>query len=128
MKVLISMGERYISVHAGTKNGFIPNAELIFKAKSSTGNYHSVMNGQNFEKWLCDKLIPNLPAHSVVVLDNAPYHTVKEDKFPTAAFNKAQIKEWLQRHNIDVLEGNPLKATLLQKCKENKLCFELIRC
>ena len=48
-------------VHAGSNQGFIPNALLVFKSNQTTGDYHHDMNNMNFEKWLVDKLIPNLP-------------------------------------------------------------------
>jgi hypothetical protein len=32
------------------------------------------MNVTNYQKWLTEKLIPNLPPKSVLVVDNAPYH------------------------------------------------------
>ena len=60
----------------------------MFKAKSTTGDYHSEMNFENFKKWLQEKLLPNLQPNSVIVLDNAAYH-----KCPTAASRKAVIQE-----------------------------------
>ena len=50
VNVPFSKGERLIIVHAGSENGFINGAQLLFKAKSSSGDYHSEMNGQNFLK------------------------------------------------------------------------------
>ena len=120
LNVPIGKGDRYIIVHAGSKDGFIPNAQDVFKGNASKGDYHTEMNGTKFEKWLTEQLIPNLKPRSVVVLDNAPYHTVIEEKCPTAANNKAQITEWLRRHDIAIPDGNPLKATLLHLCKMNK--------
>ena len=120
LNVPIGKGDRYIIVHAGSKEGFIPNAKNVFKANSSKGDYHAEMNGNKFETWLTEQLIPNLKPRSVVVLDNAPYHTVIEEKCPTAANNKAQITEWLRLHSISIPDGNPLKATLLHLCKVNK--------
>ncbi|PSN40637.1 hypothetical protein C0J52_21100 [Blattella germanica] len=38
------------------------------------------MNGTNFNNWLETQLIPNLPPDSTVVLDNASYHTIGENK------------------------------------------------
>ena len=118
--VPIDKGCRYIIVHTGTKDGFIPNAKDVFKGNSSKGDYHAEMNGTNIEKWLTEHLIQNLKPHSVVVLDNVTYHTVIEEKCPTAANNKAHIIEWLKRHGIAIPEGNLLKATLLHLCKMNK--------
>ena len=92
----------------------------MFKGNSSKGDYLSEMNGTKFEKWLTEKLIPNLKPHSVVVLDNATYHTVIEEKCPSAANNKAHIIEWPRLYGVAIPEGNPLKATLLHLCKMNK--------
>ena len=72
INVPIDKGCRYIIVHTGTKDGFIPNAKDVFKGNSSKGDYHAEMNGTNIEKWLTEHLIQNLKPHSVVVLDDAP--------------------------------------------------------
>ncbi|XP_072375767.1 uncharacterized protein [Diabrotica undecimpunctata] len=74
----ISNGQRLIIVHAGGEMGFIPNALLIFKSGSKSGDYHLEMNTTNYRKWLKEKLIPNLLPHSVIVCDNASYHSVYE--------------------------------------------------
>ncbi|XP_045109998.1 uncharacterized protein LOC123503939 [Portunus trituberculatus] len=42
-------GGRWIILHAGTKNGFVPEASLVFKARNK-GNYHDQMNAETFEK------------------------------------------------------------------------------
>ena len=70
-------------------------AELVWKAKSSTGDYHDEMNGDNFFKWVKEKLIPHLPPKSVLIIDNAPYHNLQVDKCPTQASRKADIQAWL---------------------------------
>ena len=79
----------------GTMNGFISGAKLVYKAGLSTGDYHHEMNFENFSKWLAKKLIPNLKPKSVLVFDNASYHNVQQDKFPTMASRKVVIQEWL---------------------------------
>ena len=38
IKVPFGKGTRYIVVHAGSENGFLDGAELVFKAKSTTGD------------------------------------------------------------------------------------------
>lgn len=73
----------------------MPNAALIFKAGQATGDYHGQMNKENFTKWLKEKLLPNIPNNSVIVLDNAPYHSVQEDKTPTKSSLKKDIVSWL---------------------------------
>ena len=70
----ISGTSRFIIVHIGSKDGFLPGAELIFKAGNTKGDYHGQMNSKNFSKWVKEKVIPGLPPQSVVIMDNAPYH------------------------------------------------------
>ena len=61
----------------GREMVFIPNASLTYKANTTTGDYHGQMNSQIFGKWEREKIILNLPKNAVVVIDNAPYHTVQ---------------------------------------------------
>lgn len=82
-------------VHAGSEDGFVENACLIFKAGLTSGDYHGQMNRENFTKWLTEKLLPNIPANSIIVLDNAPYHSVQENKTPTKSSLKKDIISWL---------------------------------
>jgi hypothetical protein len=70
----VGASNRLIVVYISSKNGFLVGAELILKAGTASGDYHGQMNSVNFEKWLNEKVIPNLPLNSVVVMDNAPYH------------------------------------------------------
>lgn len=69
------------------------------------------MNAENFKKWLTEKLIPNLPTHSVVVLDNAAYHNVKSSKIPTSASIKSEMISWLTEKGIS-FEANSTKKDL----------------
>lgn len=99
-----SKGERLIIVHAGCEKSFINDASLVFKSKSATGDYHHEMNSENFMKWVKEKLLPNIPPNSVLVVDNAPYHNVQSDKCPTQSSRKDVIKEWLKRNGIQYNE------------------------
>jgi hypothetical protein len=63
--------------------GFLKDADLVYKAGMTPGDYHRQVNSSNFKKWVRDKLLQHLPANSVVVLDNAPYHSVQVNKAPT---------------------------------------------
>ena len=65
-----SESKRLITSYAGSRNGFISNAKLIFKADSSSGVYTDKMNNVNFEKPVNDKLLPNLPGKSIIVMGN----------------------------------------------------------
>ena len=52
--------------------GFLPEGLLMYKAGQTSGDYHREMNSTDFEKWISEMAIPNLPPASVIVMDNAP--------------------------------------------------------
>lgn len=85
---------------AGSKNGFITGAHLVFRAGLATGDYHGQMNAENYEKWMREKLIPNLPKECVVVMDNAPYHNKQVNKAPTKYSTKQSMVQWLRENNV----------------------------
>ncbi|XP_039297551.1 uncharacterized protein LOC120354445 [Nilaparvata lugens] len=92
--------KRYILLHVGSDNGFLPGSLILFRAGSATGDYHGQMNGDNFMKWVREKLIANLPPHSVLVMDNAPYHCIQNEKPPSKYANKNEMINWLTGKNI----------------------------
>jgi transposase len=63
-------------------------------------DYHWQMNSDNFEKWVNEKVIPNLATPSVIVMDNAPYHGKQVDKPPTKSSPKKDMLEYLRRHGV----------------------------
>ncbi|XP_026329110.1 uncharacterized protein LOC113237067 [Hyposmocoma kahamanoa] len=115
----ISSGKRYIIVHAGSEKGFVPNALLVFSTKSKNADYHHDMNSQNFNKWISEKLIPNLSEPSVIVMDNASYHCVQINKGPTTNTRKFEIQAWLSSNGISY-EDYLSREELLVLAKENK--------
>lgn len=115
----VSKGKRYIIVHAGSSKGFVPNALLIFSGKNKNEDYHSEMNNRNFKKWVEEKLIPNLPNSSIVVMDNAPYHSVAINKAPTSTTKLADIKSWLNGNGIS-FDSTLKKPQLLMLVKRHK--------
>ena len=62
-------------------------------------------------KWWNTQLLPNIPVHSAIALDNTSYHKVTE-KVPTKPSTKV-MKEWLDEHNIPY-QCTDLKKDLLQ--------------
>lgn len=91
---------RYIVLHAGSENGFVEGASLLFKSGKSSGDYHSEMNSTVFEKWLKEDLLPNLEEPSMIVLDNASYHSRQANKVPTQSSSKEEMKNWLKEKHI----------------------------
>lgn len=92
-------GERLIILHIGSKDGFVEEASLVFKSKKNTADYHDEMNGDHFEEWL-GKTLPKLKENSVIVMDNAPYHSVKQELVPNMGWRKEKIQEWLLKKDI----------------------------
>ncbi len=72
------------------------------------------MNWENFSKWFKTQLIPNIPANSIVILDNAKYHNVFDlDNCLGKGSTKEQLRSWLIQNKIPLCE-NMLKAELLE--------------
>jgi len=112
-------GPRLILVHAMTAAGWVSGAKLVFQAKKRTGDYHGQMNFDNFHKWFVESLLPQIPAHSLIVMDNAPYHNVYAEGtfYPTNSTTKAELIDWLQQHDPGKYEESMLKPELLQLCR-----------
>ncbi|CAG9122699.1 unnamed protein product [Plutella xylostella] len=72
----------------------------MFKSHSKTGDYHGDMNATNFRKWIDEKLTPNIPPNSVIVMDNAAYHSTQIEKKPTISSLKSDMQQWLERRGV----------------------------
>src|SRR5277367_3605545 len=90
-------GQRLIILHAGSKHGFVNGGLLVFHAKKSKTDYHEEMDGTRFENWFQQQLLPNIPSNSVIVMDNASYHSVREEKVPTMSSKKQDIVNFLKK-------------------------------
>ncbi|XP_072375192.1 uncharacterized protein [Diabrotica undecimpunctata] len=80
------------------------------------------MNYENYDKWLTEKQLLNLPSNSVIVLDNASYHNTREDKLKTSASPKADMQMWLRERNIPYTE-DMLHTDLYESIKLHKPRF-----
>ena len=91
-------------VHAGTETGFVPNAFWAFKAVEDEGDYHKSMDSFCFEKWFNTQLLPNIPPRSVIVMDNASYHSQRTKAYPISSWKKDQLQSWLREREIEFPE------------------------
>ena len=85
--------------------------------------HRKYLNDFVFQKWIEEKLVSNLEHNSTVVMDNASYHNVQDDRRPTQATRKAYIQarpqrrnvsyalSLLKRHFLDVVKQQPPEAT-----------------
>ena len=72
-----SLGERYVVLSAGGRDGFVPGATEIFATKKKPlpyEDYHGDMNADKYLHWLRHRVLPNLAKPSVLIKDNAAYH------------------------------------------------------
>lgn len=109
-------GKRIIILHIGNENGFVENGFLVFELHSMR-EYHEEMDGKVFCDWF-ERVSPLLDENCVIVMDNAPYHSVKMEKIPTTAWNKKSISDWLRKKQICQHE-NLLKLEMLQLVKQH---------
>ena len=118
----VSKGKRVVICHAGSVKGFVENALLLCGkdiAKSYV-DYHQNMNGEVFESWFRDKLLPNLPKDRKVciVLDNAKYHCRLIEKTPSMNMRKNDMIDFMKKYVIRIPKPFPTKPVLLSLIKE----------
>lgn len=114
-----SRGKRVIILHAGNENGFVPNALLLSakNIKQSCADYHEDMTSTLFEEWFTNKLLPNISPNSVIVMDNASYHSRQLNKIPNLSTKKADILSFMRSKNLSIPEKIPVKKELLKIIK-----------
>lgn len=82
----ISKAKRLIVLHIGSNNGFLPGGLLCYDG----------INGASFREWF-KSIIPLLEPNSIIVLDNAPYHSIKAKNIPTSKSKRAEILKLISK-------------------------------
>lgn len=90
----------------------------MFRVKKNTSDYRDEMNGDTFREWM-ERILPKLRPNSVIVMDNASYHSVKIDKAPSSGTRKADIIKWLADKGV-VIDEPTVIPELLQMVKQIK--------
>lgn len=107
-------GERLIILNAVTEEGWVPGAELVFKANTNSGDYHGSMDEENFRKWFTTQLLPNIPDDSVIIMDNASYHnSYSDDGVPSLNSKKVVLQKWLDDNDISY-DSESLRPQLIE--------------
>ena len=106
-------------LHAGGVEGWVEGADLVFRSKTNSDDYHDEMNSQHYMEWLTGQLLPVLDKPTVIILDNASYHNKQKDQPPTSNDRKDDIRKWLDEHNIQYSQTD-IKKTLLQLVKQHR--------
>ena len=72
-------------------------------------DYHDPMNAECYEKYF-ENVCKLLKPRSVIIIDNASYHSTNHENYPISTWRKAKYQEWLQKNNVtygtDVLSLN----------------------
>ncbi|KAF7401525.1 hypothetical protein HZH68_007345 [Vespula germanica] len=114
--------KQFIICHIGSENGFVEGALLIFRLEKNKKN-HKEMNSTTFEKWftiILDKLEDN----SVIVMDDAPYHSRKIEETPNNYWKISDIKQWLNNKNINFYQ-DMVKIELLHIVEQYKSTYDI---
>lgn len=120
-------GKRVIILPIGNEKGFLNGAmDCFIGDEKDEDDYHKKMNAYHFSQWF-KKRLTILPPKSVIVLDQALYHTMLNPEYrnPTSGWKKQQIVDWLIKRAVpvplDVLEFNELtKVELLGLSKDHR--------
>ena len=110
-------GRRLIITHIGGDKGFV-NGGLLDFISNSTKDYHEEMTADVFEEYF-SQMIDLLPTNSVIVMDNASYHSRLKEPLPNTKWRKQELLDWLIMKEIVVQEKDLLKKELLQLCKQH---------
>jgi hypothetical protein len=94
---------------------FVAGPQLTYEAGSVDGDYDSLTNRTDFEKWAKETLFPNTPEESVVVFDSAPFHYVQADKLQSEYTVKAEMISRLRRQKIGFM---PIRCNISCRAKD----------
>ena len=94
-------GAWLIILVAGGENGWIFNTTLIFRSQKNTGDYHAEMTADHFEEWFGTKLLPNVPPNSLIVMDNASYHSRRSNPVPVKSWTKQRCKIGFRQRELN---------------------------
>ena len=85
-------------------------------------DYHDSMDGESYKCYFEKSICQNIPKHSVIVIDNAPYHSKTMENYPTSKLRKQQFVDWLTEKNITFLD-KALRAELWTLVKSEREKF-----
>ena len=110
-----------IIIGMGSENGFVEGSAKVWKRTAKDGvmsdDYHSDINSEGFEDWL-KSVLPKLDPNSVLVFDNASYHSKKdENNAPKSTWKKERLQNWLKANGVP-FEPKTLKPALWDLAKE----------
>ena len=114
-------GNRIVIIHCGGRSGFVDGALFVTHKKMSDApaDYHGTMTAEIFEDWFENKILRCLEEPSVIVLDNASYHSRILNPVPTVSWRKDAILMYMQKQNIPIPHPVPIIPILIDIIREN---------
>ena len=88
-------------------------------------DYHDSMDGESYKCYFEKSICQNMPKHSVIVIDNAPYHSKNTENYPTSKWRKQQFEQFvdlLTEKNI-TFSDKALRAELWTLVKSEREKF-----
>nr|CAH7744240.1 unnamed protein product [Callosobruchus chinensis] len=110
-------GQRLILTHIGSDSGFLEGCILTFVSKKG-GDYHDEMNAACFENWF-EGVLQRVEPNSIIVMDNASYHSRQAERLPTSGSRKSEMQDWLREKGIP-FDDTCVKAELYAIIKQYK--------
>ncbi|EFP10917.1 hypothetical protein CRE_31020 [Caenorhabditis remanei] len=103
-------GKRAICLATLTEDGVLPDSDLVIisgvNPENQNEDYHQDMCSDTYEKYI-RKVVPLVKQaadkknrKAALIVDNAPYHNKTLEKPPTMNGNRADIIEFLLKHNV----------------------------
>ena len=80
------------------------------------------MDGESYKCYFEKSVCQNIPKHSVIVTDNAPYHSKNTENYLTSKWRKQQFIDWLTEKNI-TFPDKALRAELWTLVKSEREKF-----
>ena len=88
-------------------------------------DYHDSMDAENYEKYF-EKICKLLKPNSLIIIDNASYHSRNSDDYPKSKWKKAQFEQWLKENKVNFPHRNEKNAKVVDKIAK-KYGMEVLR-
>jgi len=104
----------FVTQDAPARYGFIKDSKLVFRSNSgNTTDYHNQMNAEVYKEWFL-QLLNHLEEPSIIVMDNASYHSTLAENYPKSSSRKLDVQKWLTDKNFSY---SPLETLIELKIK-----------
>lgn len=110
------LNKRLIVLHIASEKGFHKNGLHSFESKTNSKDFRNEISEDIFKRWF-EKILPSLERNSIIVMDNAPYRSVRKEQIPNRRWQKSNMITWLQSKG-ETFDEPVIKAQLYKRVKE----------